>query len=82
MVSITLSIPESVRKQMKKFPEINWSGFVRASIEAKAKQLAWREEMLKKLKQEDESGFTRWSIEMGRKVNKGIAERLKKEKLL
>ncbi|MBA3064781.1 hypothetical protein FP803_05065 [Candidatus Woesearchaeota archaeon] len=82
MVSITLSVPESVKDQMKKFPEINWSGFIRVSIEAKAKQLSWKEEMLNKLKQEDESGFTEWCIEMGRKVNKGIAERLRKEKLL
>ena len=38
--------------------------------------------MLNKLKQEDEAGFTEWCIEMGRKVNKGVAEQLKKEKLL
>ena len=75
MVSITLSIPEQVREQMKRFPEINWSGFVRKSIEEKAKQLAWKEEMLKKLKEEDESGFTDWTIEMGRKLKEGIAKR-------
>ena len=67
---------------MKKFPEMNWSGFVRVCIESKAKQLAWKREMLAKLKQENESGFTDWSIEMGLKVNKGLAERLKKEGLL
>ena len=82
MVSITLSVPEEVRDKMKRFPEINWSGFVRICIESKAKQLAWKDEMLNKLKQEDESGFTDWCAEMGRKVNKGVAERLEKEKLL
>ena len=62
--------------------EINWSGFVRTCIESKAKQLVWKDEMLNKLKQEDEAGFTEWCIEMGNKVNKGISEKLKKEKLL
>ena len=82
MVSITLSVPKEVRVQMKSFPEINWSGFVRVSIEEKTRQLSWKREMLNKLKQEDESGFTDWCIEMGRKVNKGVSEQLKKEKLL
>ncbi len=75
MVSITLSVPEEVREQMKKFPEINWSGFVRASIETKIKKLAWKEEMLKRLEQEDESGFTGWTIEMGRKLKERVAKR-------
>lgn len=82
MVSITLSIPENTRELMKRFPEINWSAFVRASIESKAGQLAWKEEMLKKLRGEDESGFTEWSIEEGRKLNQSIAKQLKKENLL
>ncbi len=82
MVSITLSIPEKVRDEMKQFSEINWSAFVRNCIESKAKELAWKREMLAKLKQEEDSGFNDWALEMGRKVNKGISERLKKEGLL
>lgn len=82
MVSITLSVSEQVRKEMKQSPEVNWSGFIRSCIESKSKELAWKREMLAKLKQEDDSGFTDWTIEMGRKVNKGVAERLKKEGLL
>ena len=39
MVSITLSVPEDVRHKMDMFPEINWSGFVRKSIEAIKLQL-------------------------------------------
>jgi len=77
MVSITLSIPEKTREQMKKFSDVNWSAFVRLCIESKAKQLAWKQEMLAKLK--EESGFTEWSVDMGNKLNKGILERLKKK---
>ena len=82
MVSLTLSIPEELKKRMEQFPEINWSGLVRKIIIEKANELQWRQDMLKKLKEEDASGFTQWTVEMGRRVNKSIAQRLKKEGLL
>lgn len=68
MVSITLSVPEEVRTLMKRFPEVNWSGFVRSSIEEKARQLAWREEMLRKLKEEGQ--FVDWSVSLGKAAKK------------
>ena len=80
MVSITLSVPEDVKQNMERFPEINWSGFVRKAIEQKTRELSWEEEMLEKLGQDRE--FEDWCVEMGRKVNRGVAERLKKEGLL
>ena len=82
MVSITLSIPSKVRGEMKQFPEINWSGFVRACIESKAKQLVWKQEILAKLKQEDDSGFTEWTVKLGREARKDRFEELKKKGLL
>ena len=82
MATITLSVPEDTREKMRQFPEINWSGLVRKTIEEQIKQLTWKQEMLKKLKEEDASGFTQWTIDMGRKVNKGVAERLKKEGMI
>lgn len=69
MVSITLSVPEDVRALMKRFPEINWSGFVRASIEHKVKQLSWKQEMLQKLKGEEE--LTAWAVSLGKTAKKG-----------
>jgi len=53
MVSVTLSIPPKTKELMNKFSEINWSGFIRKSIEEKTKQLSWKEEMLGKLKREE-----------------------------
>ena len=79
MVSITLSVPNRVRELMKRFPEINWSAFVRSSIERKVEQLSWKEEMLANLKQEDESGYTDLSIELGDKIKEGMWKRYKKE---
>jgi hypothetical protein len=81
MVNITLSIPAELKNTMNEFPEINWSGLVRVTIESKAKQLRWKQEMLKKIKEEDKSGFTNWTIEMGRKVNDSIVDKLKDKKL-
>ncbi|MEK6937087.1 MAG: hypothetical protein AABW58_03380 [Nanoarchaeota archaeon] len=64
MVSITLSVPEEIRKLMKKFPEVNWSGLVRKTIEEKAKELSLKEELLKKLDKEKE--FSDWAVKLVR----------------
>ncbi len=80
MVSITLSVPDDINQKMDHHSEINWSGFIRKCIEEKAKDLTWQETMLKKL--ESDAEFEQWSIAMGKKVNKSLAERLKKEKLV
>lgn len=77
MVSITVSIPEDMKKKMEQFPEINWSGLVRIVIENKIKKMTWKEEMKRKFAEEKD--FTNWTVEIGRKVNQGVAERLKKE---
>ncbi len=75
MVSITLSVPEEIRKKMKEYDEINWSALVRKIIEKKIEELSWKEEMLKQLEEEKE--FTDWTVEMGRRMK---AERLKELK--
>ena len=73
MVSITLSVPEDIRKVMKENPEINWSALVRKTIQEKAEQLEMKKELLNNLKKEKE--FIDWSVELGRDAKKG---RLKK----
>jgi hypothetical protein len=78
MVSITLSVPEDIKKRMDKYPEINWSGFVRSSIEAKLDKLTWKEEMLKKLVGEEE--FDEWAVDLGRKIKKDAAAKLQAKK--
>ncbi len=77
MVSITLSIPEKIRELMRRYPEMNWSGFVRLAIEEKAKRLAWKEEMLKKLEAERE--FDEIALKLGREVKQKAWKKLKKE---
>ena len=68
MVSITLSVPEEVRKLMKKFPEVNWSALIRKTIEEKTKQFALKGSMLDELKKEED--FNNWAVELIRKGRK------------
>ncbi|HII30051.1 hypothetical protein COT48_01735 [Candidatus Woesearchaeota archaeon CG08_land_8_20_14_0_20_47_9] len=80
MVSITLSVPEGVKRRMEHFSEINWSGFIRKAIIEKTDKLTWKEEMLKKLKQEEP--LTEWAVKLQRDSRKGRFEELKKKGLL
>ena len=73
MVSITLSVPEELKKEMDVFHEINWSAVAREAIKSKIG-------MLKKFKE-----FTREStmtendaIMLGKNVNKGLARHYRK----
>ena len=80
MVSITLSVPEETRKLMKKFPEMNWSGFIRKTIEEKAKKLSWKEEMLKQW--EKEKPLAEELVVMIKKGRRGRYEEFKKKGII
>lgn len=80
MVSVTLSIPEDIKKKMEQFDEINWSGLIRKTIIEKTKELEWKQEMLKKLKEEEE--ITEWAVKLQRKARKGRYNLLKKKGFL
>jgi hypothetical protein len=80
MVSITLSVPEEVKRKMKNFPETNWSGFIRKIIIEKTKDLELREDTLKKLNQEED--LSDWAVNLQRKSRKNRVAELKKKGLL
>ena len=73
MVSLTLSIPEELKKKMDEFPEMNWSEVARTAIKK-------RVEMLKTLKEfTRDSEFTeKDALRLGRKVNAALAKRYRK----
>ena len=75
-MSITLSIPEEIKRKMEKYPEVNWSGYVRSAIEQKVAGLEWKERTLSKLR--EEADYTGWTVEYGRKVKKEAYKKLKK----
>jgi len=66
MVNMTLSIPEDLKKEMEKFPEINWSVIVRATIKQRILMMQKLREFTK------DSEFTEEdATRLGRELNKG-----------
>ena len=45
MTNITLSIPPELKREMEKFPEINWSEVARNSIKQKIIELSFLKEL-------------------------------------
>ena len=76
MASITLSVPEELKKRMDKFSEVNWSEYVTSCIEKKIKRLSLGQEILARLHSKEEQEFIKWSVELGRKAKKGSFEKL------
>jgi hypothetical protein len=72
MVSLTLSVPDELKKDMDSFPEINWSEIARSAIKKRIKIMKKFREFTKdsEMTEQDATLF-------GRKVNKGIAKRLR-----
>lgn len=82
MVSLTLSVPEDVRELMKKFPEFNWSAFVRKLIVERARKLAEWEKIKAQLDSEEEQEIIDWSVKLQRASRSGRLDSLKKKGLL
>ena len=74
MATITLSIPEDLRKKMRKFNEINWSAVSRNAIEKKIAE----QELLNNIIMQEEKELE-WTVELGRNAKKGRAEKLREE---
>lgn len=70
MVSVTLAVPENLKKEMDKHPELNWSEIARQAIQNKLLLLQKMDALLSNSKLTEED-----AIELGRKVKKGIARR-------
>ena len=80
MPTITLSVPENLKREMKQFREINWSEVSREAISEKIKKL----ELLKVLdKLASKSELTdKDCLELGKKVNNNMLKKLKDKGLI
>ena len=74
MANITLSIPEGLKKEMEKFPEINWSEVARDSIKKKIAQLTF----LKGFKM-DSDITPEEALKLGKEVNQLLVKRYKRD---
>jgi len=74
MVSLTLAVPEEMKKDMDIYNEINWSSVARNAIQ---KRLVWLKEMDELTKN---SKLTmKDAVRLGREVNKAVAKRYLKD---
>lgn len=77
MVNITLAIPEDIKREMERFPEINWSVIAREAIKRRISMLRKFREFTKNSELTEED-----AIELGRKLKKGRFEELKAKGLV
>lgn len=70
MVSITLSVPEELKKEMDQFEFMNWSAVARAAIKDRLQMLKEFREFTK-----DSTMTEKDAIKMGRELKRKIAER-------
>ena len=70
MVSITLSVPKDIKKEMDSFPELNWSAIAREAIQRRLILLHKFKEFAKNSELTEAD-----ALELGKKVNKSLAKR-------
>ena len=70
MVTMTLSVPKELKKQMELFPEINWSEVARQAFKQKIEDM----DFLRKFKAK--STLTeKEALTLGKELNKKLAKR-------
>ena len=72
MVSITLSVPEDLKREMDRFPEMNWSAVAREAIKRRVVMLAKFREFTK-----DSTLTEEEALDLGRKVSAKVMKRHK-----
>lgn len=75
MVSVTLSVPEDLKKKMDEFPEMNWSEVARGAIREKVVKLEFLKHFASKSELTEED-----AIRLGKEVSKAVAKRFKELK--
>ena len=73
MPTITLSVPDDLKKEMEESKDINWSEVARTAIRTKIAQLKILKAISAKSKLTEKD-----ALELGRKINKALHERLTK----
>ncbi len=72
MVSMTLAVPEELKREMDRHPELNWSEVARQAIREKVIMLHKMDALLSKSKLSEED-----TLRLGKKINKKLAKRYK-----
>ena len=72
MPTITLSMPDELKKQMEEFGDVNWSAVARDAIKNKLAQLMLFKSIVLKSNLTEED-----ALEIGEKINKSLHKRFK-----
>lgn len=72
MVSITLAVPQELKLEMDKHPEMNWSEVARQAIRERVILLHKMDKLLVKSKVTEQD-----ALEWGRKVNQAVAKHIR-----
>jgi len=75
MPTITLAVPEDLKKEMDESKEINWSAVARSAIKEKVAQLKILKAIAAKSKLTEKD-----ALELGKKINKSLHERYEKKR--
>lgn len=70
MPTITLSVPEDLKREMDESKDVNWSEVARAAIRDKVSQLRILKSIAVKSKLTEKD-----ALELGKKINKSLHER-------
>lgn len=70
MPTITLSVPEGLKKEMEQSKDVNWSEVARGAIKSKVAQLKILKTIASKSKLTEKD-----ALELGRRINKSLHER-------
>jgi len=70
MTTMTLSIPDELKRQMEVVPEMNWSEIARQAFSQKLKEWQLFQSIVSKSRLTEKD-----ALEIGRKVNAGLAKR-------
>ena len=74
MPTITLAVPEELKKEMDETKEINWSEIARSAIKEKLAQIKLFKAITTKSRLTEKD-----ALALGRKINKAVHERYKRE---
>lgn len=73
MTTLTLAVPDEMKKKMDTFPEINWSEVARQAFGQKIEDM----EFLRRFKEKSKLTESD-AMRLGKEVNKALSERLRK----
>ncbi len=73
MTTLTLAVPDEMKKKMESFPEINWSEVARQAFMQKIQDM----EFLRKFKEKSKLTESD-AMRLGKEVSKAVSNRLRK----